>query len=386
METKICNKCKEEKEFSQFYIDKRTNKATNPCKKCKNASKSPIENGFKKCSKCNENKPINEYSKISYSQNGYRSTCNLCLNITINTITKICCKCGINKELTEFYKRPDSKDGYRSDCKTCKDVSLRDKIKTENLSKGTKICILCKIEKPLENFYKRDNSIDGYRNDCIECSSIKNKYYRENNKEELSELNKKWRGKNKDYLDEYRRKYNKENKEKIKIRTNNYIKNNLEKIKEYKRKSDAKRKDKRREYRKNKMKNDPIFRFTQNLRRLVSLSLQKGYVKKDCRTAQIISCSWDELVKHFENQFESWMNWDNQGQYTGNYNETWQIDHIIPINSVDKNLPYEERKNLIIKLNHYTNLRPLCSKKNFEKSDNFEMIEFENYINEKTED
>lgn len=51
------------------------------------------------------------------------------------------------------------------------------------------------------------------------------------------------------------------------------------------------------------------------------------------------------------------MNWDNHGKYTGNYNETWQYDHIIPISSATT----EEE---IIKLNHYTNFQPLCSKKN----------------------
>lgn len=42
-------------------------------------------------------------------------------------------------------------------------------------------------------------------------------------------------------------------------------------------------------------------------------------------------------------------------------NETWQIDHIYPISAASS--PEE-----VIKLNHYTNLRPLCSRKNLEKS------------------
>lgn len=295
--------------------------------------------------------------------------------------TKKCNKCGEEKELTEFYKRPGSKDGYRNDCKKCKNFSLREIEKNKTISNGTKKCILCDIEKPIDNFYKREKSTDGYRNDCIDCFKLKCKNYRVENTEKLSELNKKWRNNNKEELLEYQRKYRKENKEKIKNRQKIYCEKNIEKIKEYKRKSDAKRKDKRRQYRKDKMKNDPIFRFSQNLRRLVSLSLQEGYIKKDCKTAEIIGCSYKELIIYFENLFEPWMNWTNQGQYTGNYNETWQIDHIIPINSVDKNLPDDERKRLIIKLNHYTNLRPLCSKKNFEKSDEYNMEEFESYIN-----
>ena len=42
-------------------------------------------------------------------------------------------------------------------------------------------------------------------------------------------------------------------------------------------------------------------------------------------------------------------------------NETWQLDHIVPISSA-------KTEDDIYKLNHYSNLRPLCSKKNLEKS------------------
>jgi 5-methylcytosine-specific restriction endonuclease McrA len=59
----------------------------------------------------------------------------------------------------------------------------------------------------------------------------------------------------------------------------------------------------------------------------------------------------------------NWMSWSNHGSYTGGYEETWQYDHIIPISEAKT---YEE----VIKLNHYTNFRPLCSKKNLEKSNN----------------
>jgi 5-methylcytosine-specific restriction endonuclease McrA len=56
------------------------------------------------------------------------------------------------------------------------------------------------------------------------------------------------------------------------------------------------------------------------------------------------------------------MNWNNQGKYTGKYNETWQYDHIVPISS-------SMNEDDILRLNHYTNFQPLCSRKNLEKSD-----------------
>ena len=48
------------------------------------------------------------------------------------------------------------------------------------------------------------------------------------------------------------------------------------------------------------------------------------------------------------------MNWKNWGKYDGNEKSGWDIDHIIPISSA-------KTEDDILKLNHYTNLQPLCS-------------------------
>jgi len=48
------------------------------------------------------------------------------------------------------------------------------------------------------------------------------------------------------------------------------------------------------------------------------------------------------------------MSWDNHGLYNGEFNYGWDIDHIIPASSEEE----------ILRLNHYTNLQPLCSKIN----------------------
>ena len=52
------------------------------------------------------------------------------------------------------------------------------------------------------------------------------------------------------------------------------------------------------------------------------------------------------------------MNWENYGKYEKDkYNVGWDIGHIIPL----KTAKTEED---IIRLNNYTNLKPLCSKIN----------------------
>ena len=51
------------------------------------------------------------------------------------------------------------------------------------------------------------------------------------------------------------------------------------------------------------------------------------------------------------------MNWDNYGNWDGiakEINYSWDIDHIIPLSSA-----IDEEQ--FIRLNHYTNLQPLCS-------------------------
>ena len=51
------------------------------------------------------------------------------------------------------------------------------------------------------------------------------------------------------------------------------------------------------------------------------------------------------------------MTWENRGLYNGDFDFGWDIDHVIPLSSTKT----EEE---LIKLNHYTNLQPLCSKVN----------------------
>jgi hypothetical protein len=67
----------------------------------------------------------------------------------------------------------------------------------------------------------------------------------------------------------------------------------------------------------------------------------------------------DEFRNYIESQFTEGMNWDNYGQ--GKNNETWHIDHIIPIS-----LAKTEEE--VYKLNHYANLRPMWCSDNIRKS------------------
>jgi hypothetical protein len=169
------------------------------------------------------------------------------------------------------------------------------------------------------------------------------KQYTEKNKEKKRDYDKEYNEKNK----EMRAKHYAENKDEVNRISREWYEKNKEYRKEYKKK-----------YTNNLRSTDPLVKLKHNISCLLRQSLKKkGYSKKS-RTYDILCCSFEELKLHLENQFESWMNWDNYGKYQKDtFNFGWDLDHIIPVSSA---LNEED----IIMLNHYINLQPLCSKFN----------------------
>ena len=154
---------------------------------------------------------------------------------------------------------------------------------------------------------------------------------------------------NKDRENELARERYKLNSETKKARVKKYKENNTEKIR-----------IKNAEYRKQRKLNDPQYNFSESIRKGILNSFKKHSYKKTSKTHEILGCSFEEFKNHIESQFEDWMNWDNRGLAT-EYKTKWVIDHIIPLDTA-------KTKEDLIKLNHYTNLRPLCSKENRDKS------------------
>lgn len=203
-----------------------------------------------------------------------------------------------------------------------------------------KICSKCCKEKPVEEFYVRKDSKDGYRNECIECHLTHKKIYSRENSE---------------YRKEYMKQYRLDNPDMFK----NWVKNNYDKYlcnsKKWKIENPEKSKVHKNNNRKKRLENDPQYKLKNNIRRLILLSLnKKGYSKKS-KTNEILGIDYNGFMKHIESQFIDGMSWDNRGE--------WELDHIIPV-SLGKG---EEE---IIRLNHYSNFRPLWRKDNLLKSNN----------------
>ena len=103
-----------------------------------------------------------------------------------------------------------------------------------------------------------------------------------------------------------------------------------------------------------KNKNNPTFILSKQLRSIILNSIKNNGYTKNSKTENILGCTFEEFKLYLESKFENWMTWENRGLYNGELNYGWDIDHIIPISSAKT----EEET---IKLNHYTNLQPLCS-------------------------
>lgn len=196
-----------------------------------------------------------------------------------------------------------------------------------------KICTICTIEKPLTEFNKKKDTKDGHRNNCRECQKLTR------NKDKEKESYKLWANNNRKHLNEKAKTYY-----------------NLNKIplKEHTKQTQEERRNKQRVWYNNRIKTDPLFKLSKNIRRSILSSFKRLNLVKDTKTQQILNCSFSELKIHIESLWESWMTWDNYGLYNGTPNYGWDIDHIKP-SSIAIN------ENELIELNHYTNLQPLCS-------------------------
>jgi hypothetical protein len=176
-------------------------------------------------------------------------------------------------------------------------------------------------------------------------------------KEIVKQRNKEYKEKNNEVLKEKRKKYIAENKDKIKQDFKEWYNKNKDKRKEYALNYRENNKEKINTDKKERRSTDKLYKLSENIRNLIRKAIKRKNHKKQSKTIDILGCTPIELQKHLENQFEPWMNWDNYGLYNGELNYGWDIDHIIPNNTANN---YDE----LVKLNHYTNLQPLCSKIN----------------------
>jgi hypothetical protein len=205
-----------------------------------------------------------------------------------------------------------------------------------------KICKKCNNLLNIEKFTKQDKSKDGYRTMCKNCVKQYNLQWQLDN----PKYKKEYTNKNLERIKKVNKDYYEKNKPLIKVKKQIYFSENKEKINKT-----------RRKYYDEILKNNDLFKASQAIRDSIRKRFKsKNYIKTQ-KTIEILGCSFEEFKQHLESLWEPWMNWDNYGNPKDGIvepNKTWDLDHIISIKTgktVDD----------LIKLNHYTNLQPLCS-------------------------
>lgn len=187
-------------------------------------------------------------------------------------------------------------------------------------------------EKQHEYYLKKREKLLTRQKELIKTEEYKRhiKEYRsrEEVKDKRKAANKKWVEKNKEYFKEYHKIYRKTNKNKqYKLQYNNQ-----------------------------KYIEDLSYRLSINFSHLIQHSLREG--KQSIHWEKLVNYTLEDLKKHLENQFEDWMNWNNQGLTATSPRITWQIDHIKPVNTFNiTSFDSEEFK----KCWSLENLRPLDS-------------------------
>lgn len=281
---------------------------------------------------------------------------------------KKCNMCLIDKDTSEFPK-------YGRKCKMCKSKISKEyrKNNKNKIRESSKLYYKNNKEKILnysKEYYK--NNYDKYKEYREENKDAIDNYHKEyvaNNKEKISNYNKEYsieyRNENKEkisnYSKEYRKtdsykKYQKEYQKRKKAINyhKEYRENNKSKVKLSRDNWRRSNKSYHNSYVKNRMESDLIFNIGCKTRSLIKNSLMRAFTIKSKKTSEILGCSFDEFKLYIESKFEPWMNWNNYGLYNGELNYGWDIDHIVPLSSA-------KTEEDIIKLNHYTNLQPLCS-------------------------
>jgi len=135
-----------------------------------------------------------------------------------------------------------------------------------------------------------------------------------------------------------------------------YRKNNRDKINSgiylWKKRNPEKAKAIRNKHVSKKRKTDPLYCITLRFRELTNKAFRRNGYTKESISEKYLGCSWKFLKNYIEQRFQEGMTWENRN--------LWHIDHIIPT-SIAKT------KSELIKLFHYTNLRPLWAEENRKK-------------------
>lgn len=89
-------------------------------------------------------------------------------------------------------------------------------------NQSSKKCSLCEIIKDLENFYKDRGKRDGHSHWCKDCTRLRNRKWREDNRERKRASNLKYERENKDKKKRWHKKYQQTHRSDVRANTSRY--------------------------------------------------------------------------------------------------------------------------------------------------------------------
>ena len=232
----------------------------------------------------------------------------------------------------------------------------------------SKICTRCKGTLPLSAFSYHPNGLFKLKSRCRQCAAEydRSKYAQQKNSK--LKIAADWNKANKDKHNIHEKRYRERHTQLLKIKKSLKLSNENKAImiEEYWSNFDisdtkiARDQIPTEEYldilkarRQERLKLDPLYKLKTVLRSRLCKLLYSNRTKS---TMEGLGCSLNDLKLHIESLFQEGMSWENWS-YRG-----WHIDHIVPLSQ-------GRSENEIIRLQYYTNLRPMWASDNMSKSD-----------------
>jgi ssDNA-binding Zn-finger/Zn-ribbon topoisomerase 1 len=257
--------------------------------------------------------------------------------------TRVCKKCGCEKALSDFGAKRDSgkvhvawscrkctnKEQNRRNAKTS-EQRIRQSYRQRNaslLEHGQRECKDCEQVLDLNQFRKKGIGIACR---CYPCQAAKVRQQYDENHNGIRER-----------MQEHGRKHRQIHGAQLNERKRIYVAANRQKVT-----------DRQNEWAKAKVKVDPLFAMKKRLRSLMSNSFRWAGSAKNAETEAILGCTFEQFKAHIEKQFTAGMTWENRAK--------WHLDHVVPLATA-------KTQEDVVRLNHFTNYRPLWATDNISK-------------------
>lgn len=186
--------------------------------------------GTKFCSKCQEAKPFECFSKLSESRDGFNWHCRSCVeeyrqrwraSAEASSEEKKCSRCNTTKPIANFGKDKHSKTGRNAKCKACVNiVSVISRSKKDPEERKRKY---------REYDAKRAEARKVYREGKRQERRLYNAKWQKENPEKYRERQRRWTSKNRDKINENFRAYRRKRLGYFKIKNQKWAENNPEK-------------------------------------------------------------------------------------------------------------------------------------------------------------